>query len=144
MSAFLTLFDMIGTLAARRLVTAERCFARIGLNHTEARLLSLLHEAGGQATQDELSSRLLVDRSNAGRALKRLEAKDYVARQKSDADGRSNTVRMMQEGAGKVLEIAEMKSVIAESIFGQLGEEEAAAASQLLAKAVGKSGHSNR
>ncbi|MEJ7787147.1 MAG: MarR family transcriptional regulator [Solirubrobacteraceae bacterium] len=45
----------------------------MGLNHTEARLLRMLDEEGGAATQDALSRRLAVDRSNAGRAFKRLE-----------------------------------------------------------------------
>ena len=92
------LFELIGALARRRYQAAERSYAPLGLNHTEARLLTMLAGEGGAATQDALSRRLFVDRSNAGRAFKRLEQAGYVGRRKDDADNRTNLVDITAEG----------------------------------------------
>ena len=106
MDSFVRLFDMIGVLARRRYQEAERWFRELGLNHTEARLLTLLNEEGGSSTQEALSNLLLVDRSNAGRALKRLEQGDYVVRQPDEADKRTNLVRMTAKGREAVGELS--------------------------------------
>ena len=97
-NSFLTLFDLIGELARRRYQTAERYFSALGLNHTEARLLTLLRREGGIATQDALSNRLSVDRSNAGRALQRLEQDGYILKRQDDADKRANLVKITPKG----------------------------------------------
>ena len=76
------LFDLIGALGRRRYQVGEQAFSSLGLNHTEARLLTILDRESGEATQDALSSSLFVDRSNAGRALKGLEQRRYVSRHK--------------------------------------------------------------
>ena len=83
------LFELIGALARRRYQTAERFYAPLGLNHTEARLLKMLDNEAVATTQDALSRRLFVDRSNAGRAFKRLEQAGHVDRRKDDADNRA-------------------------------------------------------
>ena len=139
MSAFLELFDLIGELARRRYQFAERSFAPLGLNHTEARLLTLLRQEGGAAPQDVLSSQLFVDRTNAGRALLRLEQGDYVRRRKNDEDKRANLVEMTSKGRKAATEIAALRKQIAESFFGELDEREAGAAVRLLRKALEQS-----
>lgn len=125
MDNLLALFDLIGVLARRRYQTAERYFSAIGLNHTEARLLTLLHQEGGTATQDALSNMLFLDRSNAGRAMKRLEHDGYVERYKHDADKRTNLVQMTANGRAAVAQIATLKSKMAQDLFGDLADEEA-------------------
>lgn len=72
------LFDLIGALGRRRYQVGEQAFSSLGLNHTEARLLTILDRESGEATQDALSSSLFVDRSNAGRALKSLELQKQI------------------------------------------------------------------
>jgi DNA-binding MarR family transcriptional regulator len=133
---FLTLFDLIGVLARRRYQTAERSFSPLGLNHTEARLLRLLGQAGGEATQDALSSQLYVDRSNAGRALKGLEQGGYVVRRKEGADKRSNLVAITAKGREAVGEIAKLRHEIAHRFFDTLTADEAATIVHLLEKVV--------
>jgi DNA-binding MarR family transcriptional regulator len=125
MDNLLALFDLVGVLARRRYQTAERYFSAIGLNHTEARLLTLLHQQGGTATQDALSNMLFLDRSNAGRAMKRLEHDGYVERCKHDADKRTNLVQMTANGRAAVAQIATLKSKMARDLFGDLADEEA-------------------
>ena len=134
MNNYLTLFDLIGALARRRYQAAERNFAALGLNHTEARLLTLTHQADGAATQDELSTQILIDRSNVGRALKRLEQAGYIVRRKDFADKRANLVRLTAQGRRAVGEIAKRREPIARSLFTGLSEQEAGEAARLLNK----------
>jgi DNA-binding MarR family transcriptional regulator len=133
---FLTLFDLIGELARRRYQTAERCFSALGLNHTEARLLTHLRQEHGVAAQDALSNRLSVDRSNAGRALQRLEQDGYILRRRHDADKRANLVQITSKGRKAVVEISRLRKKMAQSLFGDLKEDEAGAIVDLLRKAL--------
>lgn len=136
MSAFLTLFDLVGVLAARRFQLAERSFAAIGLSHTEARLLTVLHAMGGEARQDELSDQILIDRSNATRALKRLEDRGMIVRSRAQSDGRANQVEISRSGRLAVRRISTLKKAMAESFFRDLSEADAAAIIDLLRPAL--------
>lgn len=136
MNSFLPLFDLIGVLARRRYQTAERYFSTLGLNHTEARLLTLLFKHDGSMSQDELSGMLSIDRTNAGRALKSLEQEKYILRAKGDVDKRTNLVRITAKGRHAALEISKLKKKMAQEFFGDLSEGEAATVVSLLNKAV--------
>lgn len=136
MNGFLTLFDLIGELARRRYLEAERHFSTLGFNHTEARLLTLLHQADGTATQDALSNMLYIDRSNAGRALKRLEQEGYLLREKDNIDKRTNFVQITAKGRKAITEIAKLRKKMAREFFGDLKENEAATIADLLKKAL--------
>ena len=133
---FQTLFDLIGVLARRRYQAAEHHFAALGLNHTEARLLTLLREAGGAASQEALSSQLFIDRSNAGRALKSLEQDGAIVRRKDETDKRAYVVEMTAKGRKASLEIAKLRQVIAQSFFGDLSEKDARTIADLLSTAL--------
>jgi DNA-binding MarR family transcriptional regulator len=130
------LFDMIGELARRRYQTAERCFSALGLNHTEARLLTLLRREDGVAAQDVLSNGLSVDRSNAGRALQRLAQEGYISRRKDDADKRANLIQITAKGRKAAVEIARLRKKMAQSFFGDLTEAEAGVIVDLLEKSA--------
>lgn len=136
MTAREDLFELIGALARRRFQAAERSYAALGLNHTEGRLLKLLDGEGGAATQDALSRRLSVDRSNAGRAFKRLEQAGYVARRKGDGDNRTNLVEITPEGRAAAAEVNRLSDEIARTFFGELSEADAATAAAVLRKAL--------
>lgn len=136
MDNFLMLFDLIGVLARRRYQAAEQHFSQLGLNHTEARLLTLLHQQKGTATQEALSQLIFVDRSNAGRALKSLEQGGYITRRKDEADKRTNHVQITAKGRKAVREISKLKQKMAQSFFGDLKEGEAGQVLHLLQKAV--------
>lgn len=134
MSATLELFDLIGELARRRYQLAERTFAAVGLNHTEARILSLLSAAGGASPQDSLSSQLLVDRTNAGRALTRLAEAGYLQRTKDTRDQRANLIQITAKGRKAVSAIAHLREQMAGIFFGDLTQREAASIVRLLQK----------
>lgn len=129
------LFDLIGALGRRRYQVGEQAFSSLGLNHTEARLLTILDRESGEATQDALSSSLFVDRSNAGRALKSLEQRRYVSRHKDEADSRTNLVQLTAAGAEAVTEVARLRKELARSFFSALTEAEAGEIVDLLGKA---------
>ena len=115
---------------------AERYFSTAGLNHTEARLLTLLSQEGGAATQDRLSGLLFIDRSNAGRALKRPEQDGYIARKKDDADKRANLVEMDIKGRKAVDEIAQLKKEMVKEFLGDLSSRDAATVLGLLERSA--------
>jgi DNA-binding MarR family transcriptional regulator len=130
------LFEMIGALARRRYQTADRSYASLGLNHTEGRLLKMLGNEPGATPQDALSRRLFVDRSNAGRAFKRLEQSGYVVRRRDDADNRSNLVEITPKGREAAGEVGRLGDELARTFFGGLSEGEAATVVTLLRKAL--------
>jgi DNA-binding MarR family transcriptional regulator len=136
MSPRLDLFELIGALARRRYQTAERSYAPLGLNHTEARLLKMLDDEAGATTQDALSRRLFVDRSNAGRAFKRLEQAGYVRRRKDDADSRSNLVDITPKGRKAAADVNRLSDEMARSFFGDLTDADAATVVALLRKVL--------
>ena len=141
MDNFLKLFDLIGELARRRYQAAERYFSALELNHTEARLLTLLDREGGTATQDTLSNLMFVDRSNAGRALQHLEQAGHIERRKDDADKRTNLVQITAQGQTTVAEISKLRREMAQSFFGALNADEAASIVELLSKALTDEAH---
>ncbi len=126
------LFDLIGVLARRRFQIGERYFATLGLNHTEARLLTLLQERGGVATQDALSDSLSVDRSNAGRALKALEQRRYLTRSQDSRDGRTKLVQITTRGRDTAADIQRLRLEMAQVFFGDLTQEQASSIADLL------------
>lgn len=136
MSNFHTLFDAVGVLARRRYQIADRHFSTLGFNHTEARLLTLLQKQNGSAAQDALAGALTVDRSNSGRALRNLEQKGYIRRQKDSADKRANLVQITSEGNKAASEIAKIKKKIVQEFTGALSEADAAAIVNLLRKII--------
>jgi DNA-binding MarR family transcriptional regulator len=99
-------------------------------------LLTLLRQAGGTAAQDALSDKLLVDRTNAGRTLQRLEQGGYIVRRKTDTDKRANLVQITPKGRKTVVEIAKLRKQIARTLFGDLEQHEADAIVRLLRKAL--------
>ncbi len=141
MDNFLTLFDVIGELARRRYHAAERCFVALGLNHTEARLLTLLGQQGGIATQDALSNLMFVDRSNAGRALNHLEQAGHIERRKDDGDKRTKLVQITAKGQTAVGDIAKLRREMAQHFFGALTADEAGSVVDLLSKALRNEDH---
>jgi DNA-binding MarR family transcriptional regulator len=114
---------------------AEKQFAVLGLNHTEARLLTLLDRQGGEVQQDILSSQITLDRSNAGRALQNLERKELVTRTSDLADRRTKAVRITEGGRKLASKIGRMRKDMARTFFGSLDESGAGTILDILSKA---------
>lgn len=133
MAASNALFDLIAALARKRYRLAEREFAQIGLNHTEARLISLLVAKDGR-TQDDLSAAMIIDRSNVGRALKALEDRGYLVRKKSPEDKRTSLVFLTTKGRQLSKTIAQAKRRMIAAFSAQITPKEAEAAVAVLSK----------
>ncbi len=138
MDNFQKLFDLIGVLARRRYKAAEQNFSALGLNHTEARLLTLLQQENGVTTQEALSNKLFVDRSNAGRGLKSLEQGGYIARSENEDNKKTKLVEITAKGRKAVAEISKLRKKMAQSFFGDLKEDEIGGIVELLQRAVTK------
>lgn len=130
------LFDLIGELSRRRYQIGERTFATLGLNHTEARLLALLHQNGGDSPQDALTANLSIDRTNAGRALQRLQNDGYILRAKDSADKRAKLVQLTPKGRETVHSIGKLRKELVQTFFGTLSEAEAETVLVLLRKSL--------
>ena len=129
------LFDLVGTLARRRFRLAESRLSTVGLNHTEARLVSILGHENRTMTQDELSAALTVDRSNAGRSLKKLESHGYIIRRQDEVDKRTNVVLITDKGRELAAEVVELRAEIVGTLFRDLAVEDAATIVRLLRNA---------
>lgn len=141
MSNLESLFDLVGVLARRRYASAERHFAKLGLNHSEARLLTLLREAGGEAPQEDLSSKLVIDRTNAGRALQSLERQGFVERRPDAADKRAKLVRLSAKGARVAVSLIAVRQEMSATFFGRLSERDAGRIVDLLTTAISETNH---
>ncbi len=131
------LFDLIGELAQRRFRMAERSLVVLGLNHSEARLVSVLAEEGTM-TQDALSASLTVDRSNAGRSLKKLEGRGYIVRHKDEIDKRTNLVAITDEGRGVAEHVGDIRDNLVEMLLGNLTAEDTREVVHRLRKVLSK------
>jgi DNA-binding MarR family transcriptional regulator len=140
MSSSIQLFDLIGELARLRYHAADRHFAALHLNHTEARLLSVLQRQGGAASQDVLSGALTVDRSNAVRALQHLQSAGYIRRKRDRADKRANLIQITAKGRKKVAAISRIRKKMARELFGKLTKKQADVAARLLRRVVPEPG----
>jgi DNA-binding MarR family transcriptional regulator len=136
MDNYQKLFDLIGTLARRRYKAAEQNFSAIGLNHTEARLLTVLDQENGAATQDALSNRLFVDRSNAGRGLKNLEQKGLIKRSENAGNKKTKLVAITAKGRQAVVEISKLRVKMARRFFGDLKQDDVGMIAELLQNAL--------
>lgn len=119
------LFDLIGVLARKRHHLAEEEYTALGLNHTEARLLTIIRERGGSMPQEDLSQRVGIDRTNTGRALQKLENKGYLLRESDETDRRAKFIRLTTKGSSAAAEIAEIRKQLALTFFGSLSELQA-------------------
>lgn len=129
---YLALFDLLGDLARYRFSLAEQLYAPLGLNHTEARALHLL--AAEPRAQDQLSACFVVDRSNVGRAVKRLEQQGLVIRQANPADKRTSLLALSPAGHALAAQVVAMKQQMMAQFFDGLDADEASVIYGLLKK----------
>ena len=126
MSSHEALFDVIGELARKRHRTAEERFAEVGLTHSEARILTVLDQLGGVASQDQVAERIHLDRTNTGRALVKLEATGHVAKVRDEKDRRANNLALTPPGRNLVADLNRLRREIAASFLGGAGGDAAA------------------
>lgn len=104
-----------------------------GISHAEARLLIMIDETGG-SSQEELISKVEVDRSNVGRALKKLENLRYLKRSKIAIDKRAYEVYLTPQGIEVKKLIIEIKRNFEETFTKGASEDEILTLIDLLKK----------
>jgi DNA-binding MarR family transcriptional regulator len=87
-----------------------------------------------------LSEALTVDRSNAVRALQRLDIGDYVRRRQNLADKRANVIQITAKGRKTVAAISRVREKMARELFGNLTKKQVDVAIRLLNRAVSEGG----
>lgn len=127
------LFSYLRTIIKNMRKILDREIAHFGIGHAEMRLLMLLYSSGN-CTQEELTSRLEVDRSNVGRALKKLVNLGFITREKDSEDGRLFRVFLTEKGESLREPLFKIKHNIELTIAGQVSEEEIEVLVKLLSK----------
>ena len=86
------------------------------------------------ATQDEISKRLVINKSNVTRSIQFLEEKGYVYREIDASDKRINHIYLSDDGVKLVPFIRERIYIFNEEVGEVLNEEEIAVLNTLLEK----------
>jgi len=117
---YLELFELIGVLGRKRYMFAAPYLVSSGFSPTEARLLTLIINHGGPISQDELSSKIHLDRTNVGRGLKKLEQQGYVTRLRDEKDRRANFVTATPNAKKEASKIHKIRIQAADDFLGHL------------------------
>jgi len=137
--------DLLGSLHSimkklRKMMDRE--LFSLGMGHTEMRLLMILYNNDG-CQQEKLGSQLEVDRSNVGRALKKLEELGYVKRQRDDEDGRAYKVFLTKSSWAVRDQVLEIRSNLKKTLTRGITAKELKTLAELLRKADGQLSEKN-
>lgn len=115
---------------------ADKELIQFGFTNTEMRILNMIYffDADG-CTQDEFVSRMEIDRSNVGRALKKLENLGYIRREKDETDQRAFKVFLTEKGWAVKDQLLEIRENIKNTFSFALTSKEFATLTKLLKKA---------
>jgi DNA-binding MarR family transcriptional regulator len=78
---------------------SRRLFRAVGGTEAQFNLMSVLRDDPGPLTQNDLSRRLLVDRSNVTGLLDRMESAGLIARNNVEGDRRSYHITLTSKGS---------------------------------------------
>ncbi len=104
-----------------------------GITHAEARLLMLLYNNDGCA-QDSLAEGAPVDRSNTGRALKKLERAGHIVRKRDEADARAFRIFLTDRGRELKNVLSSVQEKLESCITGGLSPAELKKLTSLMQK----------
>lgn len=103
---------------------SRRFFRRTAVAEAEFNLLMVLFHATGDLNQNDLSQRLLVDKSNVTGLIDRLEHAGLIVRDQDPGDRRSYHVRLTAAGRRQVEELDGDYHAMVESVMSGLSAEE--------------------
>ena len=114
---------------------ADGAVAQMGITHVEMRLLLLLMTRYPDGcSQEKLAPRLHIDRSNVGRALKKLEQLQYIRREKSSEDQRAFRVCLTGKAWSIRDRLLEIRTAIRKRLTMGVSPEQAEAFLQTLTR----------
>jgi DNA-binding MarR family transcriptional regulator len=111
----------------------DMALSAYGIGHAEMRLLLLLYGEDG-CPQESLVAGQVVDRTNVGRSLKKLEDLGYVERKKSPEDGRAKLVFLTERGRALQASVLSVKQDIEAKVTSGISGEELRVVSKILEK----------
>ncbi len=126
-------FDIFTKLGQWRLKQVEKALNPLSISHTDLHILMLLYEKES-LTQEEISSQAIVDRSNVGRALKKLEKRNLIAKKKNSRDKRTFNVILTEKGKEFKEEAYKIKKNIVQIFAANLSEKDIETIIKLLSK----------
>jgi len=127
------LFGYLRSIIKNMRKILDKEILKFGMGHAEMRLLMMIYSSEN-CTQEELTSRLEVDRSNVGRSLQKLVNLGYVNRLKDQEDGRLYRVFLTKKGWAIKKPLFQIKHNIGLTIAKQVTEKEAKILIKLLSK----------
>lgn len=126
-------FDIFTKLGRLRLKAVERELLPMSLSHTDLNILMFLYDKNS-CTQEDLSAQATVDRSNVGRALKKLEARSLIAREKNPKDQRTFIITLTDQGKKLKKKTYKIKERVVDLFSNDLSQKELETLVKLLSK----------
>ena len=112
---------------------ADRKLIPLGITHWEMRILLAVYNSKNPS-QDEIAASIPIDRSNVGRALKKLENLGYIKRVKSQKDARAKEVLLTEKGEESRDKVLEIKTHIRKAFASFISEDESKVLKEILKK----------
>jgi DNA-binding MarR family transcriptional regulator len=130
------LFVLLHSMMKKMRKIADKELVPLDLSHSEMRMLMRMyffHPDG--CGQEELVSQLEIDRSNVGRALKKLENLQYIERVKDDNDRRAYRVFLTGKGWAVRDRLFAIRETMRKTLTLGMSEQELDLLNSLLKKA---------
>jgi DNA-binding MarR family transcriptional regulator len=111
----------------------DRSFGDCDIGHGPRRFLVEI-ALFPEHTQEEISERLLMDKTTTARALKQLELRGYITRTRDPDDRRRYRLRTTTKGDEMIPPVLEAREIAQKALYEGLTEEELSVASKILRK----------
>ena len=93
------IFGYFRNITKKWMSIVDKELAIYGVTHSDARLITLLcTDYPKGCSQDELSMKVGIDRTNVGRSIKKLHQMGYLSKEKDAQDGRSYIIKISGKG----------------------------------------------
>ena len=129
------IFNLLHNIVKSMRKISDKELYAFGITHTETRILMALHLLyDGECNQEKLVEQLDVDRTNVGRALKKLELMNYIKREKNKNDARTFRVSITEKGMAMKDQLIDFRKKIKTSLIKGLSGQEVKMLSEILLK----------
>ena len=128
-------FVLLHSIMKKIRTIANRELIPLGMNHIEMRILMMmyLYYPDG-CSQEELISKLEIDRSNVGRSLKKLEQLGYIERETDSQDRRAYRVFLTENSDSIRMQLYQIRETLYTTISTAMTQQEFTLLLQLLKK----------
>jgi len=114
----------------------DRSFSSCDIGHGPRRFLLEIALFPGH-TQEEISERLMMDKTTTARAVKQLETRGYISRTRDPEDRRRYRLQTTARGDEMIPPFLEAREIAQRVLYEGLSEEELSYAAEILQKMAG-------